>query len=136
MTGYQMSRVVSYLWIAAGGALGSVARHWLSGIVARHSGDGFPWGTILVNVSGSFAIGFFASYFGPEGRVPIPAETRQFVMIGILGGYTTFSAFSLQTLDLARNGHWLAAAANVIGSVALCLLAVWLGHLIATAASR
>ena len=105
-------------------------------MIARYSGDGFPWGTILVNVSGSSAIGFFATYFGSEGRIPIAAETRQFVMIGILGGYTTFSAFSLQTLDLARNGNCLAAGANVIASVALCLLAVWLGHVTASTISR
>ena len=128
--------MVSYLCIAAGGALGSVARYWLSGIVARHSGEGFPWGTLLVNVSGSLAIGFFATYFGPEGRDSVSAEARQFVIIGILGGYTTFSAFSLQTLALARNGNWLAAGANVIASVVLCLLAVWLGHVIAVAANR
>ncbi|MGH6959694.1 MAG: CrcB family protein, partial [Dongiaceae bacterium] len=78
----------SYLWIAVGSALGGVARYWFSGIVARHFGETFPWGTILVNVSGSFVIGFFATLTGPDGRLLVSPTARQFVMVGLCGGYT------------------------------------------------
>ena len=121
-----------YFLIAFGGALGSVLRFWLSGLTAAHIGETFPGGTLLINVLGSFVIGFFATLTGPEGRWFAGAETRQFVMTGICGGFTTFSSFSLQTLNLARGGEWLRAGGNVTGSVALCLAAVWLGHLLAT----
>ena len=123
--------MLSYLWIAIGGALGTTARYWLSGVVARSVGETFPWGTIVINISGSFVIGFFGALTGPDGRWFVGSNARQFVMIGICGGYTTFSSFSLQTLNLAREGEWLHVAGNVAGSVALCLLAVWLGHLAA-----
>jgi len=125
--------MLSYLWIALGGALGSVARFWFSGIVARQFGETFPWGTLLVNVTGSFAIGFFATLSGPDGRWLAPAGVRQFFMIGICGGYTTFSSFSLQTLKLAEDGEWLYAGWNIVASVALCLAGVWLGHIAAAA---
>jgi len=118
-----------YLWIAVGGALGTLARFVLSGFVAHHVGETFPWGTLIVNVSGSFVIGFFATFFGPEGRFLAGPTARHFVMTGILGGFTTFSSFSLQTLTLAREGEWFRAGANTVGSVVLCLLAVWLGHM-------
>lgn len=121
----------AYLWIAIGGALGSVARFWFSGVVARQFGETFPWGTLLVNVSGSFAIGFFATLTSSDGRWLAPVGFRQFFMIGVCGGYTTFSSFSLQTLNLVEEGEWLHAGANVVGSVVLCLVAVWLGHLLA-----
>ncbi len=122
---------MSYLWIAVGGALGSVARFWCSGLAARHFGETFPWGTLLVNGLGSFAIGFFASLTAPEGRWLVPSRFREFFMIGICGGYTTFSSFSIQTLNLAEDGEWFRAGANVVLSVALCLAAVWLGHVAA-----
>lgn len=117
-----------YLLIALGGALGSVARFALSGVVAQHIGETFPWGTLIVNVSGSFVIGFFATLTEPEGRLLVGPEGRQFFMTGVLGGFTTFSSFSLQTLSLARDGDWLRAGGNAVGSLVLCLLAVWLGH--------
>lgn len=120
-----------YLLIALGGALGSVARFFLSGVVANHFGATFPWGTMIVNVTGSFLIGFFATLTGPEGRVFASGNTRQFVMTGIFGGYTTFSSFSLQTLNLAREGDWFRAGANTALSVVACLVAVWVGHLCA-----
>ncbi len=120
-----------YFLIALGGALGSVLRFWLSGLVAAQVGETFPWGTLAINVTGSFVIGFFATLSGPDGRAFVSAETRQFVMTGICGGYTTFSSFSLQTLNLARGGEWLRAGGNITGSVVLCLAAVWLGHLLA-----
>jgi CrcB protein len=126
----------SYLWVAIGSALGGVLRFALSGLIAERIGEVFPWGTLIVNVSGSFVIGFFATLTGLEGRFLVGTTARQFVMIGICGGYTTFSAFSLQTLNLARDGDWLRVSANVTASVALCLVAVWLGHLAATVFSR
>jgi CrcB protein len=128
--------MVMYLWIGLGGALGSMARYWCSGFVAERFGETFPWGTLTVNVVGSFIIGFFATLTGPDGRMLAGSTTRQFVMTGILGGYTTFSSFSLQTLNLARDGEWLRAGANVVLSVVLCLLAVWLGHLLAAALNQ
>ncbi|MDD3179774.1 MAG: fluoride efflux transporter CrcB [Opitutaceae bacterium] len=120
-----------YLLIASGGALGSVTRFWFSGLVANQFGATFPWGTLLVNVTGSFAIGFFSTLTGPEGRVFASGTARQFFMTGLCGGYTTFSSFSLQTLNLARDGEWLQAGGNVAGSLVACLVAVWLGHLAA-----
>jgi CrcB protein len=120
-----------YLAVAAGGALGAVARYFLSGVVANAFGETFPWGTLIINVSGSFIIGLFAALTGPDGRYLVSSMTRQFVMIGLCGGFTTFSSFSLQTLNLMRDGEWLAAGGNVLGSVVLCLLFVWLGALIA-----
>lgn len=127
------AKLLSYLWVAAGGALGSVARFWFSGVVARRFGETFPWGTLLVNATGCFIIGFFATATAPDGRWLAPAGFRTFFMVGICGGYTTFSSFSLQTLNLAEDGEWLLAGGNAVGSVVLCLAAVWLGHLLALA---
>jgi CrcB protein len=125
-----------YLLIALGGALGSVTRFFLSGVVATHWGETFPWGTLAINVTGSFVIGFFSTLTGPDGRWFVPAEGRQFFMTGICGGYTTFSSFSLQTLALANDGQWLRAGGNIVGSVTLCLIAVWLGHALAAAINQ
>lgn len=122
---------MSYIWIFLGGGLGSIARFAGSGFIARQFGETFPWGTLLVNVTGSFFIGFFATLTGTEGKWLISPSARQFVMIGICGGYTTFSSFSLETLTLARDGEWLKAGTNAVSSFALCLIAVWLGHLLA-----
>ncbi len=117
-----------YLWIMLGGALGSAGRFFLSGWAADRFGGTFPWGTMLVNVTGCFLIGFYAALTDPaEGRLFAGSTARQFFTAGICGGYTTFSSFGLQTLTLARNGEWLAAGGNVLSSVAACLLAVWLG---------
>src|SRR5688500_1768950 len=104
-----------YIWITIGGAIGTLTRFLLSALLARHLGEAFPWGTLLVNVSGSFVIGFFATCCGPDGRFLLGSTARHFVMTGILGGYTTFSSFSLQTLSLAREGEWLRAGANAVG---------------------
>ena len=114
--------------IAVGSALGGVSRYWCSGMAARPIGETFPWGTLLVNIAGSFVIGFFATLTGPEGRVFVGPIGRQFVMVGICGGYTTFSSFSVQTLNLLNEGEWLRAGANIGASVVLCLMAVWVGH--------
>ena len=102
---------MAYLWVAIGGALGSMARYGCSGIVARLLGVTFPYGTLFVNVTGSFAI-------------------------GVLGGFTTFSSFSYETLSLARSGNLTGAAANIVLSLVLCLIAVWLGFATVTAFSR
>jgi CrcB protein len=123
--------MILYLLVALGGALGSVARFALSGFVANHFGTTFPWGTFIINVTGSFIIGFYATLTAPDGRVFASGNSRQFFMTGLCGGYTTFSSFSLQTLNLARDGEWLQAGANTVGSVVACLVAVWLGHLLA-----
>jgi CrcB protein len=128
--------VITYLWIALGGALGSMARYGCSSLVAGWVGETFPWGTLIINVIGSFVIGFFATLTGPDGRVLVTPDARQFVMVGICGGYTTFSSFSLQTLNLVRDGDMVGAGANIVGSVALCLLAVWLGYAAAAALNR
>jgi len=125
------NKALLYCWIALGSALGGVARYWCSGVAARLFGETFPWGTLFVNVTGSFIIGFFATLTGPDGRIFASSTMRQFVMLGILGGFTTFSSFSLQTLNLAQDGEWLQAGGNIASSVVLCLLAVWLGHLLA-----
>jgi fluoride exporter len=122
--------MLAYLWVAIGGALGSVGRFWLSGLVAGRYGETFPWGTIVINVTGSFVIGVFAAFTDPDGRVLASPGFRQFFMIGICGGYTTFSSFSLQTLNLLREREWLYAGGNVILSVVLCMIAVWLGYLL------
>jgi fluoride exporter len=118
----------SYAAIAIGSALGGMGRYWCSGIVAHLIGETFPWGTLIINIVGSFVIGFFGTLTGPDGRMFVGTTARQFVMVGICGGYTTFSSFSLQTLALMNDGEWLRAGANVGLSVTLCLLAVWVGQ--------
>ncbi|MDR3516108.1 MAG: fluoride efflux transporter CrcB [Azospirillaceae bacterium] len=123
--------MVTYCWVAVGGAIGSVFRFWLSSLIAEALGPAFPWGTLVINVTGSFLIGFTATLTGLDGRLVVSPDLRTFVMVGICGGYTTFSSFSLQTLALARDGEWLHAGANVVLSVVLCLLFVWIGHVLA-----
>ena len=115
------------LVVMAGGALGSVARYGLAVAVGRLLGQGFPWGTVLINILGSFVIGWFGGMTGPTGRHAVPEAARAFVMIGICGGFTTFSSFSLQTMELLRSGYTGRALANVVASVALCLMATTLG---------
>ncbi len=126
---------MTYLWIALGGALGSVSRFWLGGLVAARFGETFPWGTMFINVVGSFVIGVIGALASPEGRMD--SQTRafatQFLMVGVCGGFTTFSSFSLQTLNLIREREWLYAGGNVILSVVLCMVAVWLGWLLGAA---
>ncbi|MEN9574941.1 MAG: hypothetical protein RL514_2796 [Verrucomicrobiota bacterium] len=116
-----------YLWIGLGSALGGMLRYGLAEWVTTLAGKAFPWGTLLVNVTGSFLIGGFAAAAQPSTGWWGSEHGRAFLMAGICGGYTTFSAFSLQTLQLVRDDHWPAAAGNVLVSVALCLVAVWLG---------
>jgi fluoride exporter len=128
--------LITYLWIAIGGALGSMARYGCSSVAAQWVGETFPWGTMFINILGSLIIGFFATLTGPDGRVLVAPDIRQFVLVGICGGYTTFSSFSLKTLNLVRDGDVLAAGGNIVGSVALCLIAVWLGHIAAAAINQ
>jgi CrcB protein len=127
--------MMSYLWIALGGALGSVARFASTEWAQSRWPSTFPWGTLLVNVLGSLIIGMLAA-MTESGRWPLPTTVRQFLMIGVLGGYTTFSSFSLQTLLLLRSGAALTAGLNVLASVMLCLLAAWCGFALISVLSR
>jgi fluoride exporter len=119
--------VATWLWVALGGALGSVARFGIANAMTALTGPQFPWGTLLINATGSFLIGWFGALTGSRGSFAVPADIRAFVMVGICGGYTTFSSFSLQTLELMQAGEVLAAGGYILGSVILCLLFVWLG---------
>ncbi|MCE0522685.1 MAG: fluoride efflux transporter CrcB [Methylacidiphilales bacterium] len=129
-----MQLLTQYLVIGLGGALGSMLRFGLGSLIdtnVQKTGQIFPWGTIVVNVTGCFVIGFIFSIASAEGRIILSSLTRNFILIGILGGYTTFSSFSLQTLVLAQDGQWWGAVANVLLSVVLCLVGVWLGATLA-----
>jgi CrcB protein len=123
--------ILTYAWVALGGALGSMARFWMANAVAAVTGPTFPWGTLGINVIGSFVIGLTYALTGPSGRFDVSSDARIFVMVGLCGGFTTFSSFSLQTLMLMQDGHMLRAGAYILGSVALCLCFVWLGSLLA-----
>ena len=125
-----------YLLVGLGGALGSIARVGLSGLVASSIGETFPFGTLAVNIIGSFVIGFFGALTAPDGRVFVGSLGRQFVMAGLCGGFTTFSSFSLQSLALMQDGEWGYAGDNVAGSVAACLVSVWLGVICANALNQ
>jgi CrcB protein len=127
---------MAFLWVALGGALGSVARYACAGIGVRLLGATFPWSTLFVNVTGSFLIGFFAALTSAGGKPLVAGDARAFLLIGVLGGFTTFSSFSVETLALARADQLAAAGWNVVGTVLLCLVSVWLGHLAGGAFSR
>jgi len=114
------------IWVALGSVLGGTASFWLSGLVARRVGETFPWGTVVVNVSGAFLLGILAASAATHG-IFAGVGPWQFAAIGILGTYTTVSSFSLQTLALARDGEMLRAAGNIMLSLLLCLLAVAAG---------
>ena len=122
-----MPMLNSYLVVMAGGALGSAARMWLSLWCAMRFGEVFPVGTLVVNAIGCLVIGGFSALTGPDGVIMTSPLLRQFVMIGVLGGFTTFSSFGLQTINLMNDGEWLYAGLNVLLSVAVCLAFVWLG---------
>ncbi len=109
--------LIHFLIVGLGGALGGMARFWVSGVVARWVGETFPWGTLVVNVSGSFTIGLLATLLPSDGD----AQLWLVLVVGILGSYTTVSSFSLQTLALVRDGEWLHAGLNILASVVLCL---------------
>lgn len=127
---------LAILWVALGSAIGGAGRYAVSGVMARLVGETFPWGTLTVNVVGSLLITLIASLSGPDGRLYLSPAARQFMLLGVLGGFTTFSSFSIQTLALAQDGEWLRAWGNVIGSVVLCLSGAWLGHMLATVINR
>jgi CrcB protein len=118
------------LYVVLGGAIGTFARYAIS-MAALPISCQLPWGTIIINITGCALIGFFGTLTLAHGRYPVSENMRLFVMTGICGGYTTFSAFSLQTLDLMRGGATARAFANVALSVVLCITAVALGHLAA-----
>jgi CrcB protein len=118
------------LVVMAGGALGTLARYLISFMALPISRE-LPWGTIMINITGSFVIGLFGTLTLAQGRFPVSENLRLFVMIGFCGGYTTFSSFSLQTLDLMRNGAIARAAVNAVVSLALCVAAVAAGHALA-----
>ena len=121
----------AYFWIGVGGALGSMARYWCTIVAERFFGETFPWGTLLINILGSFVIGLFVTLTGPGGAYSVDPNVRLFVAVGICGGFTTFSAFSLQTLVLIQEGEWLYAGAYILASVAICLFAAWIGYVLA-----
>lgn len=123
--------MVGYILVFLGGGCGSVARFLCSGFFARHFGEAFPWGTLLVNIIGCFVIGALAGFSVPEGRWVVSPSARQFLMIGFCGGFTTFSSFSLQSLTLAQDGEWLQVVANAVLSIVFCFVGVWLGYAIA-----
>jgi len=125
-----------YLWVAIGGALGSMARFWLANMMAIATGADFPWGTLLINVIGSFVISFFGVLTGTSTRFAVPYEARIFVTVGLCGGFTTFSSFSLQTVELARTGQTGRAALYVAGSLVLCIGACTLGFFSAMAVNN
>jgi CrcB protein len=120
--------LMNSLAVAAGGALGSLARFWLAELFAALGLVAFPWATLTVNVSGSLLIGVLAALIAESGPLMVSPATRLFWIVGICGGYTTFSSFSLQTLILLEQADWLRAALNILLSVTLCLAAVWLGY--------
>ena len=127
--------LLNSLVVALGGAFGSLARYWLAELFMAAGLVAFPWATLAANVSGSMLIGLIASLTGPGGRILIAPELRLFWLVGFCGGYTTFSSFSLQTLTMLQHGHLGKAAVNVVGSVALCLVAVWAGYALAASVS-
>lgn len=126
-----MDGAVTYLMVALGGAIGSVARYWAAIAVARAWGAAFPWGTVLINISGSFLIAFFGGLTAASGALPASNHLRVLVMVGFCGGYTTFSSFSLQTLELLNDGQALAAMGNILVSVIPGLLAAAAGWYLA-----
>jgi fluoride exporter len=125
---------ILYACVAAGGILGSVARWVVSLLIPVVSA--FPFATLFVNVTGSFIIGFYSTLSGPDGRLFATTRQRQFVMTGFCGGYTTFSAFSLETVRLLRGGMNHTALLYIAVSVATWLVAVWLGHMLASRLNR
>ncbi len=124
---------MNLFWIGVGSALGGVARYSFQGAAQKLMGVTFPWGTLGVNIAGSAFIGFFAALAIADGRWLVGSTARQFVMVGLCGGFTTFSSFSLETLNLARDGDFLRAGINVAASVVGCLIAVWAGHALGAA---
>lgn len=126
----------AYAAVALGAMIGGVLRALVESGAHDLLGGGFPWGTLLVNVAGSFAIGCYAALTGPGGRLVAGPVRRHFVMAGICGGFTTFSIFSLETIWLVHDGNWAAAGASVAVSVPAWLIAAWLGFAWASRLNR
>jgi CrcB protein len=126
-----MKGLQDLLVVALGSAVGGCARYGVAGLVAKRWGSAFPWGTFVVNVTGCFVIGLFASFAAQ--RLALDPRWRLFVAVGLCGGYTTFSAFALETSKLVEGRDWLTAAANVVASVLAGLAAVWCGAALAKA---
>jgi len=120
--------MLNYILIGLGGAAGSITRFWASGLIANRFGKTFPWGTLFVNVTGSFIISAFATLTAPHGLWLVGVYGRNLFMTGFCGGYTTVSSFSLQTLNLAQDEEWLYAFNNAVFNLLLCLAAAWAGH--------
>jgi fluoride exporter len=129
-------KVGSYVSVALGSVVGGVARYLVSVLFMSQVGGAFPWSTLFVNVTGSFIIGFYSALTSPDGRFMASPRQRQFVMVGICGGYTTFSAFSLETLRLVQSGEIQTAALNIGISIIGWMTAVWVGHTLATRLNR
>lgn len=119
------------IFIALAGLVGTLLRYWLSGFVARQYGETFPWGTLVVNLIGSFLAG--AMYYLSEERFLISPTLRTIILIGLLGGFTTFSSYGLQTFTLLRNGEIGLATFNLALSNVLGLLMVWMGYVVVKA---
>lgn len=125
-----LSTLIRHPWVmaAAGGAIGSVGRVMMSSLIVRWTGEEFPFGTIVVNVTGALLMGLLAGYGQSEpGKLLFTEPARTFLMIGVMGGYTTFSSFSLQTFLLMEQGNLLGAFLNVALSVVLCVVGIWAG---------
>lgn len=119
-----------YLLAGLGGAIGSIGRVLMTNTVSRWAGDEFPFGTIAVNVTGALLMGLLAGYGNTEpGRLLFSPAARTFLMIGVLGGYTTFSSFSLQTFLLLEQGNVSGALLNILLSVLLCVAGIWVGFM-------
>jgi CrcB protein len=120
----------AWVAVAVGGAIGSVARFWMATAMTALTGPRFPWGTLLINVLGSFVIGLVAGVTLTPDRVGMHPDIRIFLMTGICGGFTTFSAFSLQTVELLQAGDVIPAFGYAVGSVVLCVIATYCGWLL------
>jgi CrcB protein len=121
--------IVNYLWVAAGAVVGTSARYFLSGFIARNVSAAFPYGTLLINITGSLVLGFFLAY--STDRVLLDPRWRLLVAVGFCGSYTTFSSYAFESFALMEQGQWLLAGLNVLGSNALCLAAVLAGAALA-----
>jgi len=128
--------ITLYCVVALGTAIGGTLRAVASLGMTALMGPGFPWSTLFVNVVGSFVIGLYAALAGPDGRIFSDTHQRHFIMTGICGGFTTFSVFSLETVQLAQSGEVFLAGVNVGISIAAWLVAAWLGHALASRLNR
>jgi fluoride exporter len=120
-----MNMTSKIIWLAAAGAAGTLARYGLAGLIHRINNSSFPWGTLVVNITGCFLAGLLWALF--ENRWPVSGETRTVILVGFMGAFTTFSAFILETNELLRSAEWLRAAGNIIMQNGIGLLAMIIG---------